>query len=82
MSTISQGLVKVVLGEKGRTSYKWWRISRTKLATLANRVSSENNFYYAKVYEYKRLGHKKGIVGNQIAYIYWKEGVLTYIDMR
>lgn len=76
---IKQGLIKVVFGDKGNTTFNWWRVSRTNVDKLAIRVSSQPNFYYAKLYEYKRLGTKKGIVGKQIAYIYWKEGVLTSV---
>ena len=76
---ISQGLVKVVFGtkENGQSHFKWYRISRTNLLTIANRYSSLPNFYYAKVYEYERLGKRKGNVKHQIAYINWdKYGTL------
>lgn len=73
--TVSQGLVKIVQGTKGNNSHKWWRVSRNKLTNIEKRVSSEPNFYYAKVYEFNR---KTRIVGNQLAYIYWdKDGILT-----
>ena len=77
---IKQGLIKVVIGDKKQSTFKWWRISRAQLDKVALRVSSEPNFYYAKVYEYVRLGKRKGYVKQQIAYIYWKNGVLTVVE--
>jgi hypothetical protein len=76
---IKQGIVKVVLGNKidGATNSIWWRISRTTLQKTMFRVSQQNNFYYAKVYHYTRLGTKKGFTGQQLGYIYWYNGVLT-----
>lgn len=78
---ISQALIKIVQGSKGSASHKWWRVSRTTLEKIASRVSSEHNFYYAKVYHYTRNPRQKGKgkVGKQIGYIYWKDGVLTWV---
>jgi len=78
--TISQGLVKVVFGSKenGQSHFVWWRISLTKWQTVVNRLGSQTNLYYAKIYDYKRLGRKKGNVGKQIGYVYWdKDGILS-----
>lgn len=78
---IKQGLVKVVFGNKidGVSHFVWYRISRRRLEQLADYLSKQNGFYYAKVYEYQRLGKRKGNVQNQIAYIYWdKHGFLNY----
>lgn len=77
----NNALVKVVFGDKqsGQTSFTWWRISRTTLEKLAFRLSSQPYFYYAKIYDYNRKGHKKGDVGRQVAYVYWKDGMLTYV---
>lgn len=92
--TINEALVKVVTGEKGNTNHFWWRKSRTNWRTLENQLFSLPNFYYAKVYEYKKgrkIGnrknskgkrksvHEKGTVGRKLAYIYWNEGILTTV---
>lgn len=77
--TISQGLVRVYFGNKetGVSHKVWHRISRRKWRSLENYYGKQPNFYYAKVYQYTRLGKRKGTVGSQIGYIYWKNGVLT-----
>ncbi|RIV68719.1 hypothetical protein D2U88_16145 [Flagellimonas aequoris] len=78
--TISQGLVKVVFGSKenGATHFVWHRISRRKWSSLERYYGSLSNFYYAKVYSYKRLGKRKGYPIEQIGYIHWdKDGILT-----
>ncbi|MGX1930211.1 hypothetical protein [Flagellimonas sp. 2504JD4-2] len=80
MGTISQGLVKVVYGNKidGVSHFVWHRISRRKWHSLESYYGNQPNFYYAKVYEYKRLGKKKGHPVNQIGFIHWdKDGILT-----
>lgn len=79
---IKEGLVKIVMGSKGSTTHKWHRKSRTTLEKIAFAVSKEDNFYYAKVYRYVR---DKKVKGNgetkeQIAYIYWKDSVLTWVE--
>lgn len=79
--TISEAVVKVVTGNKENSSHVWWRKSRTKWNTLENQLFKVPNFYYAKVYRYKRIkGMKRnGEVGEQLGYIYWKEGILTTV---
>lgn len=78
--TISQGLVKVVYGNRvdGTSHFVWHRISRRKWYSLERYYGSLPNFYYAKVYEYKRLGKRRGYVKKQLGYIHWdKDGILT-----
>lgn len=78
--TISQGLVKVVYGNKidGASHFAWHRISRRKWSSLERYYGSLPNFYYAKVYEYNRLGKRRGHVTKQLGYIHWdKDGILT-----
>lgn len=78
--TISQGLVKVVFGSKemGANGYKWYRITRRDLDSLASSLSRLPNFYYAKVYRYERHRRNQGQAKEQLAYIYWdKDGFLT-----
>lgn len=68
---VKQGLVKVVIGEKGNNYHKWHRISRNDLNRYASYLETIPSFYYAKVYEYVRLGKRKGYVTKQIAFINW-----------
>ena len=78
--TISQGLVKVVFGNKidGVSHFVWHRISRRKWSSLERYYGSLPNFYYAKVYEYNRLGKRRGHITKQLGYIHWsKDGILT-----
>ncbi|OQD41496.1 hypothetical protein BUL40_15575 [Croceivirga radicis] len=77
---IKQGLMLVVYGNKetGKTGHTWFRISRRKVEDLPKVVSRLNNFYYAKIYNYKRLGKKKGYpIKPHIAYIYWDGDALN-----
>ena len=62
MGTISQGLVKVVYGNRvdGVSHFVWHRISRRTWRSLESYYGKQPNFYYAKVYEYKRLGKRRG----------------------
>lgn len=80
--TVSQGLVKVVFGNKidGASHFVWHRISRRKISSLERYYGRQNNFYYAKIYEYKRLGKRKGYVTKQLGYIHWSnDGILTTV---
>lgn len=83
--SIKEAVILIVTGEKGNTQKKWWRKSRLKLRHLENGLFKVPNFYYAKVYEWHPQGKKRkgkrrsGTVGKKIAYIYWKEGILTTV---
>ena len=78
---IKQGIAFVAFGTKetGKTGYDWFRLSRRKVDDLARSLSRLPNFYYAKIYLYKRLGKGKGYpIKPHVAYIYWnKDGFLT-----
>lgn len=79
MTTISQGLILVVFGDKtkGKTHHKWYRVTRRKFTSVESYFTKLPNFYYAKLYVYHRLGKKKGHIGDQIAYIYLKNNIVT-----
>ena len=66
-SRIKEGIAKVVFLNK---SYKWYRIDRRTWKSLIDYYRRIPDFYYAKIYNFKR-GRKdtNGVVGSQIGYI-------------
>lgn len=57
-----------------------YRIERRGFQNWEDFVYKIPNFYYCKIHGYDRLGKGKGQVRKeQLAYVYWKNGILTTI---
>ena len=69
---LKEGLIKVVIGDKGNNRHFWLRVSRQTLPKLAAYWQRYPGFYYAKLYPFvvfDKHRPERRVLGRQWGYI-------------